>query len=396
MFIETQLRQKNECVYHASNNFAKFVFSKINQIDTDMKRYYIGILSLLLAISLSAQNTVKMSAVKGNDYGVSYTLPKTTIEIKSEATKTIRKAGDFYEYAERYLNIANPITQDETIFTINSITASTGAIADKEKSYLVEFKSGTTAPFVTLTKEGLICAINAEAEFSPKVETKSSNIEDNKKALPNPNSFLSEETLRAGSKTKQAELISKQIFLLRETRNNILTGEADNMPPDGNAYKLVMDNLDLQEKALTSMFIGTETTEIVSKSFTILPTSKDIENEIVFRFSTKLGFVASNDMAGAPVTLSLKSLEPAGEPQILSPKEQKALEEKFAKGIIYNIPAKAELKIKFANKSWVDKDIDVIQYGKQEVLIPKMFDNNKLPIKVIFFPEMGAIKQIIQ
>lgn len=364
--------------------------------NTDMKRYYIGLLSLLLASALPAQNTVKMSAVKSNDYGVAYTLPKTTILIKADATKTVRKAGEFYEYAERYLNISNPITQDETIYSINAIKATTGAVPDKEKSYLVEFRSGTTAPFVTLTKDGLICAINADAQFPPADDSMNSPVEENSKPLPNPNSFLSEETLRAGSKAKQAELISKQIFLLRETRNNILTGEADNMPPDGNAYKLVMERLDIQEKALTSMFTGNETVENISKTYTIVPTTKDINDEIVFRFSSKLGFVNSNDMAGAPVVATLINKEPVGEPPVLSPKDQKAWDEKFAKGIIYNIPAKATLKVQFANKTWVNKEIDVVQYGKQEVLIPKMFDNNKLPIKVIFFPDMGAIKQIIQ
>ncbi len=361
-----------------------------------MKRYYIGLLSLLLTSALPAQNTVKMSAVKSNDFGVAYSLPKTTILIKADATKTVRKAGEFYEYAERYLNISSPITQDETIYTINSIKATTGAVPDKEKSYLVEFRSGTTAPFVTLTKDGLICAINADAQFPPVDESLNSLIDEGSKPLPNPNSFLSEETLRAGSKAKQAELISKQIFLLRETRNNILTGEADNMPPDGNAYKLVMERLDVQEKALTSMFTGSETVENISKTFTILPTTSDLNNQVVFRFSTKLGFVDSNNMAGAPVTLTLINKEPAGEPPILSPKEQKAWDEKFSKGIIYNIPAKASIQVQFANKTWVYKEVDIVQYGKQEVLIPKMFDNNKLPIKVIFFPDMGAIKQIIQ
>lgn len=361
-----------------------------------MKRYYIGLLSLLLASALPAQNTVKMSAVKSNDYGVGYTLPKTTITVKADATKTVRKAGEFYEYAERYLNISNPVTEDETVYTITAIKAIIGGIPDKEKSYLVEFKSGTTAPYVTLTKDGLICAINADAQLSPADDTADATAEKSK-PLPNPNSFLSEETLRAGSKARQAELISKQIFQLRETRNNILTGEADNMPPDGAAYTQVLERIDIQEKALTSMFIGTENVENVSKTFTIIPTKDNINDQIVFRFSTKLGFVNSNDMAGAPVTLTLVNKEPAAaEPAILSPKDQKAWDEKFAKGIIYNIPAKADLQVKFANKTWVDKDIDVVQYGKLEVLIPKMFEDNKQPVKVIFFPEMGAIKQIIQ
>lgn len=361
-----------------------------------MKRLYTGLLSLLIIGSISAQNTVKMSAVRSNDYGVVYALPKSSIVIRAKATKTTRKAGEFYEYAAQYLNISNPITKDEVIYTLTDIQANTEGIPDKEKSYQVEFKSNTVAPYVTLTKSGLICAINADAQFDNANNTSSTKAET-EKPLPNPNSFLTEETLRAGSKSRQADLIAKQIFTLRETRNSILTGEADNMPPDGNAYKLVMERLDTQEKALTSLFIGSETVEdIESQEYTIIPDTKNIDRQIIFRFSRRLGFVRNDDLSGAPAYLRLTSKEPVKEAPILSPKEEKELEKKFSKGIIFNVPGKASLEIEFESKNWVNKSCDIVQFGTQDVLTPQMFDNNKQPIKVIFYPDLGAIKQIIQ
>jgi hypothetical protein len=54
------------------------------------------------------------------------------------------------------------------------------------------------------------------------------------------------------------------------------------------------------------------------------------------------------------------------------------------------------LQITYNSKDYVKKECDIVQYGIQDVLTPKMFDNNKLPIKVIFYPELGAVKQIIQ
>lgn len=361
-----------------------------------MKKYYIGILSLVLMGTVQAQDIVKMSAIRSNNYGVAYSLPKTSIVIKAQASKTTRQAGDFYEYAQQYLNISNPITKDEVIYTLTDITADTGGIPDKEKSYQVEFKSNSVAPYVTLTKSGLICTINADIEPT-KSESDNNSDRNKNKSLPNPNSFLTEEILRAGSKWKQAELIAKQIFTLRETRNSILTGEADNMPPDGNAYKLVMEQLDTQEKALTSLFVGTETVEdLTPQVYTIIPENKNIEKSIVFRFSRKLGFVSKDDLSGAPVYLYLTNKEAQKEAPILSPKEEKDLEKKFSKGIIFNIPGKATLEVIYDNKTWVNKTCDIVQYGTQDVLTPQMFDNNKAPIKVIFYPELGAIKQIIQ
>ena len=61
-------------------------------------------------------------------------------------------------------------------------------------------------------------------------------------------SVLSEELLMAGSTAKQAEVAAKQIYRIRESRLNILTGEADNLPPDGDAMKLVIEQLEQQEK----------------------------------------------------------------------------------------------------------------------------------------------------
>ena len=61
-------------------------------------------------------------------------------------------------------------------------------------------------------------------------------------------SVFSEELLMAGSTAKQAEVAAKQIYRIRESRLNILTGEADNLPPDGEAMKLVIQQLEEQEK----------------------------------------------------------------------------------------------------------------------------------------------------
>ena len=358
-------------------------------------KYYISLFLLLFAGSqLSAQNIVKMSAVKANDYGVAYSLPKTAISVTADYTKTTRKAGEFYQYAEMYLSIPNPITENSVTYTLDNIEASTYGVVDKDKSYLVEFRSNSTAPFVSLTKEGLICAINSDYAF-PKVESKDAGVQPQAEQLLNPRSFLSEEILRAGSTAKQAELIAKQIYRLRESRTNILTGEADNMPPDGNAYKLVMDQLDAQEKALMAMFIGTEEKETGSKTFNIIPDNKNIDNRILFRFSSKLGIVEPNDLSGAPVYFSLKNKNPQPE-QVLTDKEKKDMEKKFSKGVIYNVPNKATMQISFNGKNYVQKDCDVVQYGTQDVLTPQMFENNKQPVKVIFFPDLGAVKQIIQ
>ena len=195
----------------------------------------------------------------------------------------------------------------------------------------------------------------------------------------------------AGSTAKQAEVAAKQIYRIRESRLNILTGEADNLPPDGEAMKLVIQQLEEQEQALTNLFTGIQVRDTSDYEITIDPYD-DLEREILFRFSPQLGIVAADDLGGTPVYLDLKATDRA---PALEPKEAEK-KEKSLKGIIYNIPGKASVTISMNKKTLLKGEVQVTQFGSQEGLAPVMFEDKKAPIKVYFYPETGAIKQIIQ
>lgn len=108
---------------------------------------------------------------------------------------------------------------------------------------------------------------------------------------------MTEEILMAGSTAKMAELTAKEIYNIRESKNLILRGQADTMPKDGASLKLIMDNLDKQEKALTQMFAGT--TDREDKVFTVLVTPEDnTKDKIVLRFSRLLGALSTDNLAG--------------------------------------------------------------------------------------------------
>ena len=333
---------------------------------------------------------VKKNAVKSNNFGVTYTLPLTTFIVDAEVTKVTSKAGPYYKYAEKYLGVKEVITEDKTLYLIDKITLQNKGIPDKDNTYIVEFKSGTLAPYVYLTEEGMLCTINAEFET---LQNQADSVKK-KKAAPasvTPASVLSEELLMAGSTAKQAEVAAKQIYRIRESRLNILTGEADNLPPDGEAMKLVIEQLEQQERALTNLFTGVVTKESSTSTFTIHPTG-DMDKEILFRFSDLLGVLDADDLGGAPVYLNLTATEKA---PVLDPKEAEK-KEKSMKGIIYNIPGKASIEIKLNNKTLYKGEEQVTQFGSKESLAPSMLEDKKAPVKVYFYPETGAIKQIIQ
>lgn len=358
-----------------------------------MKIKYLILLILIIANScLFAQKTTRVNALKANNYGVIYSLPKTSLEVTLLIKKSTYRKGEFYPYAQRYLGIENPVTEDKTIYSVEKISVQNKGIPDKTNSFMVEFRPKTSAPFVYLREDGVIVSINAEPtpESSDDIV-----IPEGESPLVNPRKYLSQEALMAGSTAKQAELIARQIFDLRRNRTDILAGEAENMPPDGNAYKVVMDEINLQEKALTALFAGNEETNYFSHSYTVIPDGNNIERKIIARFSEKLGPLDADNLAGEPIYLTLINKTPKVEMQ-LTERDLKKLESKLSEGIVYNVPGKAAFTVEFRNKIWVDTEVDVVQFGSQDVLTKKMFDNEKQPIKVYFHPELGAIKQIIQ
>jgi hypothetical protein len=350
----------------------------------------IGLFTGVSSNILAQSEVIKTSALKSNNYGVTYVLPKTMLIIDAEFSKTTLKAGPYAKYTEKYLGVTdNVILEDQVIYDLDKVEVSSKGIPDKNEAYLIEFKAKTSAPFVYLTKDGSICTINAE--YTP--EERDGRKEIQNKTVTNPvlaaQSSYTEEYLRAGSVSKMAEVAAKQIYKLRESRMDILTGDAENAPKDGEAMKIVLQQLETQEKALVELFTGSKTVEKQYASFEIEPTG-NMEKEIIFRFSKYLGVVDPEDLSGSPVYMNLKKLESIEEAPV-DPKVKKE-----SKGIVYNIPGKASVEVFYGTKQIFKNNIEVVQFGIKQILATSLFDDKKGSIKVYFYPETGAIKQIIQ
>lgn len=347
------------------------------------------IATLLLGLPLVAQTkVVKKNAVKANNFGITYSLPKTSLIVEAEVTKVTCKAGPYYQYAEKYLAVQDAIAEDAVYYELGKVRLINRGVPDPDNTYIVEFKPGTVAPYAYLTEDGLLCSINTE--YVPAEEKAEKKAVAAKQGAAQ-NSVLSEELLMAGSTARQAEVAAKQIYRIRESRMDILTGEADNLPPDGEAMKLVIQQLEAQEQTLSHLFTGTteKTTDLYEVS--IIP-SDELDKEVIFRFSKQLGIVDADDLGGAPVYMNLIATERA--PQ-LEPKEAEK-KEKSLKGIIYNVPGKAKVEITMEKRTLYKGEAQITQFGTQEGLAPVMFEDKKAPVKISFYPETGAIKQIIQ
>lgn len=317
--------------------------------------------------------------------GIVYYLPKTTIDIEVVATKVHYVPGDLCQYAGRYLRMNNISTAPETHWEIKTVNVTSKGIPDAENAYQVKVKDKDLSSNIQLTKEGLVEAINTsvpETVEQPKAD-------DNKSANTklNPNKYLTEDILNATSTAKEADLVAKEIYSIRDSKKTLVSGQADNMPKDGTSLKLMLENLEEQEQALTQLFAGVTTKEEQTFHFFITPEDKMID-KIAFRFSNKLGVLDVDNLAGAPVYISINSIDPIPE---LDPKT--AEKKKKINGIIYNIPGKANVKVNTTKKTWFNGELLVTQFGSTEVLVNDLF-KSKVNTKVIFNPETGSILKI--
>ena len=203
---------------------------------------------LLMATSAYAQTEVLTGVTRGKDYGVVYALPKTQIEIEIKANKVNYKPGEFSKYADRYLRLTNVSAEPEEYWELNSVKVKPVGVPNSEATYFVKLKDKTVAPLMELTEEGLIKSINVPYSSNNAKNAANNAVAPQRKA--NPRDFLTEEILMASSTAKMAELVAKEIYNIRESKNALLRGQADNMPSDGAQLKIMLDNLNLQEEAL--------------------------------------------------------------------------------------------------------------------------------------------------
>lgn len=355
-----------------------------------MKQIFIILASALTIMSANAQTTQKLTATKANEYGIVYSLPKTVLDITIETETTVKEPGEFYKYAKKYLNENNPIDKRSVKTVIKNVYVTPRGIADPEERYVVTFKPGNS-PYLLINNENLPLAVNTEKTLNnnnPELPTA-------QQAEPTPlqtdaaKQVISEEMLQSQSTAKKAELAAAQIYSLRQYRTDLLTGQSESMPPDGNALQIVLDNINAQEAALTAMFAGTTQVSTDVKTITYAP-NEEVTDELLTRISAAEGIVDKDDLSGAPMTITVKVIQ-KGE----MPVNEKGNTLPFPKnGFAYRIPGKIEVTLDCDNDVIFNSQFETSQFGITYGLNPNSFTDKKEPLYVILNPVNGAIAEM--
>lgn len=344
-----------------------------------MKKIITSLL-ILTAINANAQFSAFKPGVVAD--GVNYALPRTGITMDVTVRKVTYTPGDFARYADRFLHITNVQQTASTEWNINGISLQQCAEPDSLKYFTVKMKDKTVAPMAQLTDDGVIVAINNTVDLPEAKEFKkytSDNRLDSKK-------YLTADILAATSIAKMAELTAQEILDIRDSKNAIKRGQVESMPKDGPSLKIVLDELNLQENALMQLFIGYRDTTITTETFKVVPEG-DIKDEVVFRFSKKLGFVDADDLAGEPYYISIQNQNTVPQPTELEQKKRKIA------GIVYNMPSLANVTLRNATSTIYEKELPFGQFGTIDVLSSTLFGKDSTT-KVTFNPLTGGLLHI--
>lgn len=340
-------------------------------------------LCTLLPLNAQTASSYYMPGVTAE--GAIYFLPKTAVSVTVQIEKTTYTPGDFCKYSERYLRIKDVSPNPSVSYRITTIRQDAVAVADTTKGFAVKFDAKTSATNVRLSDDGILLAINAEPKKLPTAEP---FVPAPRPANINPRQYMSEEILAAGSTAKMAELTAQDIYEIRESRNLLVRGQADNMPKDGEQLRLMLSQLDKQDQALTSLFTGTLSKDTTEYTFTIVP-DREIKRDVLFRFSQKLGLVDKDDLAGTPYYISIEDLKTVPAPEPIDPKKKN----KQVAGIYVNIPGRLRSTVSDALNTITTTDFPAGQFGNTELLSAALF-NKRYTTRLWLHPLSGAVEKL--
>lgn len=358
-----------------------------------MKRLNYWMMAAMLCVPM-----VRMQALTlpEDEPVVVYYMPQTQLLFTVEYDEVVTEVGPFYQYSARYLGTKDVQTKAEKQFVLNNVTFMPMAAADTTRSYVLQDKSGKTQ-MVSLSPWGTLEGYNLAVSHQP------SAVSNQQSAISHPHMPckpgceclvgtettnlmpLLEEQLMASSTAKMAEGAAKQIYRIREMRLNLLAGDVEKYPSDGEALKRVLAEMDKREQELTALFIGRRIVTHHVHHVTYIPAANGKKADgILFRFSKYYGIVANDDLSGEPVKIQIsKSAH-----QLFTPEKSN---KQSAPTLYYNLPGSGEMKVQYGEQVLVEHPVEVAQWG---VSVPLNSALLNASTKITFNPITGNIISI--
>lgn len=315
--------------------------------------------------------------------GVVYFLPKTVLNFHLLLEQQTFTPGEFARYAERYLHRTDIAQEPLTTYTISDITIRQSAVRDTSKCFNVRLKSGKSETAeVRLSEDGVLLAVNAEPLKTPAAPT----FKPSPKPEPDDvHRYLPPEILTAGSTAKKAELTAQLIFELQERRQQLITGEADDLPQDEQQLRYMVSEIDRQHQALMTLFTGSTNRDTTAHMLTLCP-EREMKREILFRLSQRLGLVDKDDLAGTPYYITIE------DPNHTDTLKYTLPDGKKEGGFYVNQPGTVRLTLQREDQPLSTHTLPMAQFGFVTLRGGQLF--KRYPTRLQLHPTTGAVEYL--
>lgn len=344
-----------------------------------MKRLFVLLIGAMMMSAVHAQ------VLNEGESALVYYSPKTSLNLVFSYMTETQERGIYAEFAEDLLGATEVVKENSKVCTLLDVHVGTKTETDYNRPHKVNAESGIPM-LLTINDKGLLTGYNV-APADKKDAPKHDNTKPACKSKKNVYSTVApypEEVLKAATPQAQAFEVAKQIFHIRETRMYLLSGEVEHAPADGEAMKLVLEELDKQERELTELFVGKTSKKREQKTVRVEPSN---EGQLLF-FSEENGFTDGDNIDADTIEVRMSC-----QPQVLKPIEGKQKKGAELSQIVYNVPGYCVVNIFYKDRNLASRTIPVAQFGADVALPKSWFTGKELP-KIIFSEKTGNVISI--
>jgi hypothetical protein len=187
---------------------------------------------------------------------------------------------------------------------------------------------------------------------------------------------------------KAAEAAS-EILNLRERKAVVLSADDNPLPPDGQAYQVMVEELNKIMVDYESLFIGKSYKSTHNYVFEVVPDAKGGKAIVAFRFSATSGVMPESNVSGKPIMLELDA-----NADLVRNGEQKAAPaagETSSNGLFYRTPGIVVARLLNGSDVLAQARLAMAQFGVVSPL-PDGLTNGEYSIE--FHPVTGAIQRV--
>ena len=354
------------------------------------------ILSMILLCRCASKESVSKGSVSlskskvPTEHGLWYYLPKTVIRVEIIAEKEVTKAGPFYRFSQRFLNISDVITEDREGWYIVGANISSHGIADDSKLFKVSIEGTPGMAAMSLTPDGVLKSVNSamnEVSNSQVIPehpvTKLISLENiNFNDVP-----FTEEQLIKSSTTAMAEEVSKEIYRLRQLKSRIIKGEIK-ISSDTGSFEQIFAEIEKLEQAYLSLFTGKIEKQTVKRVYEFIPDDSQNVNTVLLRFSQQKGFLESMDVSGTPVYIEIEVNAKNTDNFLLN--EDKKTEN--TTGLAVCNPVSAKVRIIDRTLLLSESKVFLGQFGQVYRLPKDLLNNSK--IEIVLDESTGGVREL--